>query len=137
MTIKVVEDNTRKVLEALNKKIDVACEIIGGMAESYAKDKCPVKTGRLQNSITHGMSGAAISKTYTANDGSPGGSYSGNLPKPNGDTKTVIIGTNVEYAPYVELGTVMPKRAPHPFLHPAFEEHIDEYKEVLKTELSD
>ena len=56
--------------------IDRALEIIGGMAESYAKQLCPVDTGRLRNSITHKQEGP----------------------------KTVAIGTNVYYAPFVELG---------------------------------
>ena len=60
--------------------IDKALEIIGGMAESYAKQKCPVDTGRLRNSITHQQEGK----------------------------RTVAIGSNVVYAPFVELGTSLP-----------------------------
>ena len=53
-----------------------ALEIIGGKAESYAKGLVPVDTGRLRNSITHTTEGA-----------------------------TEVIGSNVSYAPFVELGT--------------------------------
>jgi len=42
-----------EVLSALKDKKARALEIIGGKAESYAKKLCPVKTGRLRNSITH------------------------------------------------------------------------------------
>lgn len=91
-------------------QVGVACqralEICGGMAESYAKMRCPVDTGNLRNSITHQM---------------------------DGDT-TVEIGTSVEYAPYVELGTY--KMAARPYIVPAVEEHADEYRGVIINELN-
>lgn len=79
-----------------------ALEIVGGMAESYAKALCPVDTGRLRNSITHQQF----------------------------DEDTEVVGTNVEYAPYVELGTH--KMGARPFLRPAAENHGAEYAAVLK-----
>lgn len=88
-----------------------ALEICGGMAESYAKMRCPVDTGNLRNSITHQMDG----------------------------DKAVLIGTPVEYAPYVELGhhtTTGRFVAPRPYLLPALEEHVSEYEQVIKSELS-
>lgn len=48
-----------------------ALEIMGGKAESYAKQLCPVDTGNLRNSITHRQI----------------------------DENTEIVGTDVEYAP--------------------------------------
>lgn len=87
--------------EAKQKK-SRALEIIGGMAESYAKAACPVDTGRLRNSITHEQ-------------------YSDD---------TEVIGTNVEYAPYVELGTS--KMGAKPFLRPAAENHTAEYKAIMQ-----
>ena len=85
-----------------------ALEIIGGKAESYAKKLCPVDTGRLRNSITH--------QQY--------------------DENTEVIGSNVEYAPHVELGhhtksgTMV---AGQPFLRPAAEGHTAEYKNIIET----
>ena len=79
-----------------------ALEIIGGMAESYAKAAAPVDTGRLRNSITHEQM----------------------------SEDTEVIGTNVEYAPYVELGTS--KMAARPFLRPAAENHTAEYKAIMQ-----
>ena len=87
-----------------------ALEIIGGMAESYAKAICPVDTGRLRNSITHMQENAT----------------------------TEVIGTNVEYAPYVELGTKRNGKqlmAARPYLRPAAENHSEEYKQVIIREL--
>lgn len=79
-----------------------ALEIIGGKAEGHAKKLCPVDTGRLRNSITHAQ-------------------Y-------NEDTE--VIGSNVDYAPFVELGTH--KQAARPFLRPAAENHKGEYKAIIQ-----
>ena len=96
----------KEVTDAVQKAIDRGLEICGGMAESYAKRLCPVDTGRLRNSITH--------QQY--------------------DDKTEVIGTNVEYAPYVENGTW--KIKPHHFLRRAAENHANEYKAVIQNELA-
>ena len=45
--------NLGAVLKATDIQLAMAAEIIGGMAESYAKQICPVDTGNLRNSITH------------------------------------------------------------------------------------
>jgi HK97 gp10 family phage protein len=42
-----------------------------------------------------------------------------------------VIGTNVEYAPYVEPGTH--KQKAQPYLRPAAENHSAEYKEIIKA----
>ena len=101
--VKVI-DNSDSVLSAKESAIARALEMIGLKAERYAKEGCPVDTGRLRNSISHAT-----------------------------DEDSVYIGTNVEYAPYVELGTY--GRAEHPFLAPAAEDHIDEYKSIIESEM--
>jgi HK97 gp10 family phage protein len=96
----------RKAVEsAVEAAIARALEICGGKAESYAKLLCPVDTGRLRNSITH----QAESDTVMA------------------------VGTNVEYAPYVELGTY--KMAARPYLAPSVENHMSEYANIIQKEL--
>ena len=146
-----ITDNSAEFKEALERAMARALEIIGGKAESYAKGLTPVGTvesthvehyigGTLRNSITHSV-----------------------------DEDTVLVGTNVEYAPYVELGTgkeyqpppewmeahgkrgqgrdkwfwqdmngdwhVGYPQKPRPFLRPAMENHLDEYKNVIDNEL--
>lgn len=59
-----------------------------------AKQLCPVDTGRLRSSITNELG-------------------------QDGDGLVATIGTNVEYAPHVELGTS--KMAAQPFLLPALD----------------
>lgn len=71
VTVKMV-DNSPEYLEALEKAKGAALEALGQTVERYAKEKCPVDTGRLRNSIAHTT-----------------------------DDDTVVCGTNVEYAAYV------------------------------------
>lgn len=90
--------------EAAFRQIETALEKVGLTAERYAKLACPVDTGRLRGSISH---------TH--------------------DKNTAYIGTNVEYAPYVEMGTVNTKA--QPYLKPAITDHIQEYKNIIEQEL--
>lgn len=98
-----IKDNSEAVKRDIAKAISNGLEAIGMTAETYAKEDCPVDTGRLRNSITHEVSDKE---------------------------QAVYIGTNVEYAPYVELGTS--KQAPRPFLKPAATQHSGEYKRIMK-----
>lgn len=96
-----VTDNSDKALEELQRKIEMALIAIGATAEGHAKDYCPVDTGRLRNSISN-----------------------------EHDEDSAYIGTNVEYAAYVELGTS--RRGAKPYLKPAVTQHTDEYKSLAK-----
>ena len=101
----VVADNTEQVASAITSALEAALEEIGLVAEGYAKKLCPVDTGRLRNSITHVLA----------------------------SEDTVVIGTNVEYAPYVHEGAR--GRAGVPFLRNAAQNHTTEYRNVLKKHL--
>lgn len=106
----VAQSNADEILNALDKALARALDKVGLVAEGYAKRLCPVDTGRLRNSITHQLRGS----------------------------KEVIIGTNVEYAPYVELGhkTKGGKTVDgvH-FLKRAATEHTAQYKTIIESEL--
>lgn len=101
----VREDNSDEFRDGLGAALTRALEKVGLVAEGYAKRLCPVDTGRLRNSITHAMEGS----------------------------EAVVIGTNVEYGPYVELGTSRQKA--QPFLRPAAQDHVGEYREIIEEEL--
>ena len=92
MSLRIEDDNREAFRARLQSAIPAALEEIGLVAEGHAKKKCPVDTGRLRNSITHAVEG-----------GDSGG--------------RAVIGTNVEYAAYVELGTSRQKA--QPYLKPA------------------
>lgn len=100
------KDNTDEVLNALNSSIERALTRIGLSAEGYAKKECPVDTGNLRNSITHEVVQSE---------------------------KAVYIGTNVEYAAYVELGTTRTKAKP--YLKPAATGHSAVYKSIMEEEM--
>lgn len=101
-----ITDNSGKFLDALPEQIEQALTAIGLTAESYAKRDCPVDTGRLRNSITNAVEGGE---------------------------QSVYIGSNVEYAAFVELGTSRMKA--RPYLKPAATEHIAEYKSLAEQAL--
>ena len=107
--ITVVQDNTEAILNAIDKALVAALEAIGLSAEGDAKALCPVDTGRLRNSITHQV---------------------------NEGEKAVYIGTNVEYAVYVELNdNASHKTGQAHFLRDAARQHGDSYRMLIKGEL--
>ena len=124
------KDNTKEVLSALEKAIERGLEAIGLTAEGHAKKdpNMPVDTGLARNSIAHAVSGkeASVSE-YKADKGDKKGSYSGTAP--NDKEKAVYIGSNVEYFPYIELGSKSID-ARH-VLKRAATDHTDEYKKLM------
>ena len=99
--------NVDEVLSKKDEAIAKALEAIGQQAENYAKDLAPVDTGRLKNSIMHTQE----------------------------DEDTEIIATATSYAPYQEYGTRRTKA--HPFMRPAVQDHINEYKRIAEEYLKD
>lgn len=130
-----VIDNTDDAMHEMMQKIERALDSIGKQAEKNAKDYLEadprrVDTGRLKNSITHTYSNqGGFTHTYSDKNGT---SYSQDIGA--GDsTRTVFIGTNVEYAVYVHEGTY--KMDPNRFLKNAIQNHEQEYKEIAKKYL--
>lgn len=141
-----IHDNSKEIAEKIKAAVSKGLETCGLVAEGYAADLAPVGTpestgipgyigGLLRGSITHALSGepAAIS-TYQDNAGKRRGSYSGTAPEEGDSNKSAVyIGTNVEYAPYVCLGTIHMNA--QPFLKPAVNDHKDEYRKIIENEL--
>lgn len=154
MEVKVT-DNSEIFRKAKNNAIKRALEAIGMTAERYAKERCPVDTGRLRNSITHGVSGEAPAikmykasygsnrdkngKRYSASSKNAGevavGFYSGKLPQEPENKRAVYIGSNVEYAKHVEVGNAKHKSGANHFLRDAASKHGDEYKRIAEKNL--
>ena len=125
-----ITDNSGKVKEELEAAVLRALEKCGLTAEGYAKQLCPVDTGNLRNSITHQV-----------DEGEP----------------AVYIGSDSEYAIYVELGTgkYVPGGRPtpwvyqdakgnwhlthgqraQPYIKPAVADHVSTYKTIIQDEL--
>lgn len=148
-------------------------EVCGIQIENYGRTNLTINgsvdTGLLRNSLAHAISGEvpSIGSSYASGSRNRGTlrkarSYKANKPDENGDIKKgtytraapkkvkgdlrVYVGTNVYYAPYVEMGhrqnvgqfvaklgkrLVAPFVKAKPFLRPAFTEHIQEYRDIL------
>lgn len=108
--IQIVQNNSHLVAKLIPQAMARALEKIGLLAEGhvvgYMTKNHIVDTGRLRNSITHAIR----------------------------SNNTVIVGTNVEYATYVHEGTS--RMAGRPYLTAPIQSHLNEYREVLKSEMS-
>lgn len=132
--IKIVVDNIDAVINAKDEAIRTALEAIGIQAEGRAKAGCPVDTGLLRNSITHALDGGGAStESYSDNSGSQHGSYSGQTESEPEGRASVYIGSNVEYAPYVEDGAR--GRSPKHMLRNALANYQSEYVEIIQKML--
>ena len=131
---KIEVNNIDEIKKALESQVRNALEAIGAEAERIASGKCPTDTGLLKNSITHAVSGEGTAmSSYRADRADASGEIkSGGYTGTVGGEKeaSVYIGTNVEYAPYVELGTS--RQDAQPFLKPAIEEYAEKYKEIAE-----
>lgn len=117
-------------LDDVNQAMEQACILV----ENEAKIKCPVDIGVLRNSITHYI-------------------------EDNPNELVGVVGTNVEYAPYVEFGTGIYSslgngrqdrwkykdakgewhstigQHPQPYLQPALEENRREIEKMFKEQI--
>lgn len=127
-----------ETIEAMKEARQRALNAIGLMLERNAKieinkavyDTPPsptyTRTGRLRASITY------ATKTEHSSPEDEAEAGDADL-RGEPDEDKVYVGTNVEYAPYVEFGTSrMSKR---PYLRPALEDHIREYQTIAETEM--
>lgn len=101
-----VTDNSKQVKAEFERAVLRALEECGLFAESVAKKLCPVDTGNLRNSISHTVAR---------------------------DEQVAYVGTNVEYAPYVELGTS--RQRAQPYLKPAVNDNANTYRQIIDKEL--
>ena len=101
-----IKDHSAEVSAEFKAALLRGLEKCGLVADGYAKKLCPVDTGNLRNSITH-----VVDEQEPA----------------------AYIGTNVEYAPYVCLGTIHMKA--QPFLKPAVAANANEYRKIIEKEL--
>ena len=125
-----IQDHSAEVSAEIKAALLRGLEKCGLVAEGYAKKLCPVDTGNLRNSITH-----------TVDEEEP----------------AAYIGSNAEYAAYVELGTgkyVSSGRPTpwvyqdekgnwhrthgqkaQPYLKPAVADHANTYRKIIEDEL--
>ncbi len=108
MEVKIT-DNSEIYKKATAEGIIAALEAIGLTAERHAKEKCPVDTGRLRNSISHAV---------------------------RADEQAAYIGTNVEYAIYIETRDSLHHNVGQAhFLRDAATTHGEEYKRIAEVNI--
>lgn len=114
-----VIDNSDEVIEAMREQAITALMSIGQMAEGFAKDECPV--GSPESTGIPGYIGGTLR-----------GSISNEVVE---DEMAMYVGTNVEYAPYVEFKDMEHMVGRAHFLRDSIAEHQDLYLEILQTAL--
>lgn len=141
-----IKSNKKEVLDAFEEAVETALDAVGSQATTLAarelqKTPSRIDTGLLKNSITWAIGGKspAIS-SYSADRPSKysgktpdSGSYSGTAPADSGKTRSVYVGTNVEYAIYVHEGTDRMKA--NRFLKNAIMDNRDEFLDIIKKTL--
>lgn len=100
-------DNSAKVKMVFAECCRAGLEAIGQEAEHFAKDECPVDTGRLRNSIAYKVM----------------------------DDNSVYIGSDVEYAIFVEYCDYQHQTGNKHFLRNAAANHNDRYEEIMRAAL--
>lgn len=145
-----IQDNSDLFIAAVEAAAETALDAAGMQAATLAarelqKTPSRIDTGLLHNSITWAVGGkpAAISSysadrpsKYNENDvwsilqAARTGSYSGTAPADTEKTRSVYVGTNVEYAIYVHEGTK--RMAPNHFLKNAISKNRGELSEIMK-----
>jgi len=93
-------DNTDKVMAEIERLSEQKLTKAALMVERTAKQLVPVKTGTLRRSITHKV-----------------------------EKNKAIVGSNIEYAPHIEMGTV--KMSAQPFLRPALMANLQRIKRLF------
>lgn len=118
---------------SVEQAVNEACILV----ENDAKKRCPVDTGELRMSITHEIEETSEKRT------------------------TGAVGTNLEYAPYVEFGTGIFSslgngrqdrwsykdakgewhstigQQPQPYLHPALDDNREEVKKLIQKKIEE
>lgn len=149
-----ITDNTGEVLSALNRAKARALEIIGGKVESYAKALVAPRgpkgntmrteiTAQIRNSIGHRvvkdeaiisseLDMAAYVELGTGREYQAPPEWIGTDVKPGPNSGLPWWLFYDEEQQKVRVGLPM---KPTPFLRPAVENHIDEYKDIITNEL--
>lgn len=101
--VTISNDNMEEWANEFRQRIIAALVAVGEDGTDIAAENAPFDTGRLSGSISYALTD---------------------------DDKSVIIGTNVEYGPYQELGTSIYKG--HPYLVPMLNDNKDRFKAIIE-----
>lgn len=128
-----IVDNSKKVLNEFLQQKKLALAGIGEAAEGFAKEQAPVDTGRLRNSITYATGDYEGIENYHDDIGN---NFSGGAARSKPGTDSVVIGSNVEYAPQMEFSEMQHQQGNAHFLKNAVVNHSEKYKSIAKAAFS-
>lgn len=101
----------KEAKQQMKEKREQTIKKIAMFVEAESKLRAPVLTGHLRRSITHETeSDEEVSKAF--------------------------IGSNVEYAPVVEFGSIIKNIKAQSYLRPSIEENIGEIQDMIKQGMS-
>ena len=135
MTIEVKVNNVDAVLADTQRKKETALIKCGAACESYAKQGSPVDTGRLRGSITYATQN---------NQGTPQPPFNppsqmnpaDSAPHERPDDRTMYIGSNVHYAPKIELYDMPHVVGQAHFMRDALSDNVYDYSKLLTQALN-
>lgn len=108
-----------EVIDAKNRAVEAALTEIGLTAERFAKEKISEPKahadGSVRPSVVTGELRRSIDFEVKENE------------------EAVYVGSNISYAVFVETGTS--RSQAYPFLRPAVEEHLSDFKEIAEKHL--
>jgi HK97 gp10 family phage protein len=116
-----IKDHSKEFSQAALQQVGVALTESAIAMEGESIIRCPVDTGHLRGSINFRTHDAGDDKT----DGLSGHPAIG----------TAVIGTNVEYAPYVEYGTRYQKA--QPFLTQGMMAAVPKISEIFRRRMGE
>ena len=126
-------DNSKQVLSEFDNAVERGLESIGQTAEGYAKDDCPVDTGRLRNSITYKTASSQGTPNDRPKEHAKPSDYS---PHGNAEKGAIYIGTNVEYAEAVEYSDKPEHETGKAhFLRDSATQHGEHYGKIMEASL--
>lgn len=121
----IIKDNSKQLATIVNNRIPIILEACGLEAEKYGKKTARVDTGRYRASITHTVSGKGGQVHQYRDDN--GKQFTETVVGVPAEEQAVYIGTNVDYALYLE-------QLDHTIKN-AVADHIQEYKKIIKEGL--
>ena len=119
----------RQVKRATDSAMKRAAHMIGGTIESHAKEYCPAIGGEEPRIGTY----RSNNRDKTGKEIEPKeGVYAEKADQDEDNQVSVYVGTNVQYAPYQELGAPNINLPARPYLRPAFENHRQEIEQIIQ-----
>ena len=130
MSYKIKDNRLPEVIAKIQRAELIALTKMALYVHARASENCKVDTGRLRASISYSVNSGTIypHKTYPKENSKDEDVQIG------GEKGFAIVGTNVEYAKFLEYGTS--KMGKRPFLRPAVDDNLATIKRIGRNEFA-